>query len=247
VSSSNKWFVSPQIKPEAESRIFLFPYAGSGPAVFSKWTAEFPSTIEAQIVHYPGRGSRYNEAPIKSLAFFVESLAQAIQPLLDKPFAFFGHSMGGMIAFELAHYLRQRGHSQPSALFISACAAPQVPKFHPPIHTLPDDEFLKSLKELNGMPSEISHDIELINTLLPVLRADFELIETYQHVPGKPLECPILAFSGLDDPRISREQLEVWALHTSAKFESKYYAGDHFFINMARTAIIEKITSEFYK
>lgn len=241
MSSSNKWFVCSQIKPEAESRIFLFPYAGSGPAAFSKWAAKFPSNIETQIVHYPGRGSRHNETPIKSLVTLVERLTQAIQPLLDKPFAFFGHSLGGTVAFELARRLHKNGIPQPHALFISACAAPQVSRIHPPIHTLPDDEFLNSLRELNGIPNEISQNAELLDILLPVLRADFELIETYQHVPGKPLECPVFAFGGHDDPRVSREQLEGWAMRTSAKFESKYFAGDHFFINTARNTIVGEI------
>jgi len=243
VSSSNKWFVCPQIKPEAESRLFLFPYAGGGPAVFSKWTAEFPSTIEAQIVHYPGRGSRYNEAPITSLAILVENLAQAIQPLLDKPFAFFGHSLGGTVAFELARHLRQNKLPQPSALFISACAAPQAPGLHPSIHTLPDDEFLNSLKEFGSIPNEILQNTELLDILLPVLRADFELIETYKHVPGETLACPIFAFGGNDDPRVSREQVEGWALQTSESFELKYYEGGHFFINMARDSIIGEMAS----
>ena len=245
MSSTNKWFVCPQIKTEAESRVFLFPYAGSGPAVFSKWTAEFPSNIEAQIVHYPGRGSRYNEKPFTSLNSMVDEISSAIQPLLDKPFTFFGHSLGGTVAFELARHLRQNGQSQLNAIFISACAAPQIPKILLPIHTLPDDEFLNSLKELGGIPNEILQNEELLDLLLPVLRADFELTETYQHKSAKPLECPIFAFGGLDDPRVSREQLEGWTIHTSAKFESRYFTGDHFFINAVKETIIGEIVSSW--
>jgi len=245
VSSLNKWFVCPQIKPEAESRVFLFPYAGGGPAIFSKWTAEFPANIEVQIVHYPGRGSRYNETPIKSLGTLVEELTQAIQPLLDKPFTFFGHSLGGTVAFELARHLRQNKLSQPNAIFISACAAPQMPKILPPIHALPDDEFLNSLKELGGIPNEILQNEEMLDLQLPVLRADFELIENYQYIASEPLECPILVFGGLDDPRVSREQLEGWTIHTSAKFESRYFTGDHFFINAVKETIIGEIVSSW--
>lgn len=239
----NNWLVCPQVRPEAVSRIFLFPYAGGAPSAFNKWSPEFPSTIETHIVHYPGRGSRHNEALLNSLDSLVEKLTHAIQPLLDIRFSFFGHSLGGTVAFELARHLRHNGLPQPSALFISACAAPQVPKSHPPIHTFPDDEFLNSLKELGGIPNEISQNNELLDILLPVLRADFELIETYQHVPGEPLECPILAFGGFDDPRVSLEQLEGWAMHTNAGFEAKYFAGDHFFINAARQSIIDEIAS----
>ncbi|HKJ37961.1 MAG TPA: thioesterase domain-containing protein, partial [Anaerolineales bacterium] len=158
----------------------------------------------------------------------------------------FGHSLGGTVAFELARHLCQNELSQPNAIFISACAAPQVPKTLPPIHTLPDHEFLNSLKELGGIPNEILQNKEMLDLLLPVLRADFELTETYQHKSAKPLECPIFAFGGLDDPRVSREQLEGWSMQTSGNFESKHYDGDHFFINTARAAIIEKITSRSY-
>ena len=243
MSSSNKWFVCPQIKPEAVSRVFLFPSAGGGPAVFNQWTAEFPSNIEAQIVHYPGRGSRHNEKPFTSLNSMVDELSSAIQLLFDKPFVFFGHSMGGTIAFVLAHHLRQNGFPQPSALFISASAAPQVSRVHPPIHTLPDNEFLSSLKDLGGIPNEILQNTELLEILLPLFRADFELIETYQHSPGEPLECPIFAFGGLNDPRVSREQLEKWSNQTNARFEPRYFAGDHFFINAVRESIIKEIAS----
>ena len=244
-SKSNNWFVCPQPNPKAESRLFFFPYAGGGPTVFNKWSAEFPSTIETWIAHYPGRGSRYNEPPIKNLATLVEKINNAIQPLLDKPFIFFGHSLGGLIAFELARHLRQRNLPQPNILFVSACGAPQLPDPHPPIHTLPDAEFIKSLQELNGIPSEVVNHSELMNLLLPALRADFEAIETYQYISNEhPLGCPIIVFGGYDDPRVSRERLEGWASHTNACFDSQYFSGDHFFINPVKESIMRSIAKE---
>lgn len=240
----NIWYVCPQIKPKTESRVFLFPYAGGGPTVFNKWNAGFPSTIEVQIVHYPGRGSRHDEAPIRSLFTLVERLAQAILPLLDKPYIFFGHSLGGTVAFELARHLRRNGLQQPTALFISACAAPQTPGPHTPVHRLSDNEFINSLKEIKGMPDEILQNREILDLLLPVLRSDFELIETYRYTPDKSLEYPILAFGGLDDPRVGCEQLEGWAKHTNTRFESRYFAGGHFYINVATEALIESIIRE---
>ena len=201
---NNKWFVTPHIKPEADARIFFFPYAGGGPAVFSKWSAELPVNLEAHIAHYPGRGSRHNETPIKSLLTMVDELSQAIQPFLDKPFAFFGHSLGGMLAFELARDLRKKGLPQPGILFISACGAPHIPDPHPMIHALPEGEFINSLEELNGIPQEILQNQEILNLLLPVLRADFELIETYKYTSDELLDSPILVFGGLDDKRISQ-------------------------------------------
>ena len=242
--NSDRWFVCPQPNPAAETRLFFFPYAGGGPAAFGKWCREFPSDNEAWVAHYPGRGSRFNEAPIRELADLVERIHQALQPLLDIPFAFFGHSLGGLVAFELARTLHQNHLPQPITLFVSACGAPHIPDPHPAIHDLPDAEFLTSLKELNGIPSEVLHQPDAMQVLLPILRADFELIETYRFTTVSLLNSPIIAFGGLDDNRVSRERLEGWALHTNSRFESHYFPGDHFFINSEKESITESITKE---
>jgi len=219
-------------------RLFFFPYAGSGPTVFNKWSVGFPSNMETWIAHYPGRGSRYKEPPVKELIALVEKIDDAIQPLLDKPFIFFGHSFGGMVAFELIRHLRRLKLPQPNILFVSACSAPQLPDPHPPIHALPDTEFVKSLQELNGIPAEVANHSELMELLLPMLRADFEAIESYQYTANEPLNCPIIAFGGDDDPRVSRESLDAWNSLTNANFRSQYFPGDHFFINTARESVI---------
>ena len=244
-ANSNKWFACPQAHSGAETRLFFFPYAGGGPAVFGKWYGELPNHLEGWVAHYPGRGSRNNEPPIKRLITLVENLAQAMQPLLDKPFAFFGHSLGGLVSFELARHLRQNNLPQPTMLFISACGAPQILDPHPPIHTLPDSEFLKALERLDGIPPEFLQDPDILKLFLPALRADFELIESYHYDSTEPpLDCPINAFGGLDDPRVSRDRLEGWASQTTSRFESQYFSGDHFFTNTSREAIIESITEE---
>ncbi len=241
--TSAKWFVCPQPDPSAESRLFIFPYAGGNPATFSKWTA---GNIETQIAHYPGRGSRFNEPPIKRLDALVENILQAIRPSLDKPFAFFGHSMGGLIAFELAQKLRQQNLPRPKCLFVSACAAPQFPDSNPPIHALPDNEFLDALKKFNGIPAEIMNQPEALNILLPILRADFEAVETYHFDPNEPpLDIPIIAFGGLDDERVIRERLEGWANQTASRFEAHNFPGGHFFLNDSRESIMSTIATEF--
>jgi medium-chain acyl-[acyl-carrier-protein] hydrolase len=234
---SNKWFLRPLPNEKAETRLFLFPYAGGGPAVFGKWLTKFEPHIETLIAHYPGRGARHNEPSISQINVLVEKLAEAIQPYLDKPFAFFGHSFGGLVAFELAK------HIQSHALFVSGCGAPHLSNPHPPIHHLPDPEFVRALKELNGIPPEVADNSELMELLLPTLRADFEAFERYQPNAHQ-LTCPILAFGGLDDPRIGREHLEGWVIHTTAGFRSHYFSGDHFFINTHKADIIASITSE---
>ncbi len=244
-SNLSNWFVCPQANPTAKTRLFFFPYAGAGPAVFSKWIVDLPTELEGLIAHFPGRGSRHNEPSINRLILLVEMLCQSIQPLLDRPFAFFGHSFGGLLAFELTRTLRQNNLPQPTILFVSACGAPHLPDPHAPIHTLPDMEFLEALQRLNGIPPELLKFPDVVGLLLPTLRADFEAIEKYVHNPVElPLSCPIEAFGGLDDPRVSQEYLEGWALYTKAGFKSQYFPGDHFFINTARESIIASIATE---
>jgi medium-chain acyl-[acyl-carrier-protein] hydrolase len=240
--TSTKWFVCPQPNLAAETRLFIFPHAGGSPAAFSKWTS---GNIETYIAHYPGRGSRFNEPMIKKLDTLVENLLREIQPLLDKPFALFGHSMGGLIAYELARSLQHFSLPRPPRLFISACAAPQLPESNPPIHSLPEHEFLEASKKFNGVPAEISDQAEALNVLLPVLRADFEAVETYRFDPKEhPLDIPIIAFGGLDDERVRRERIEGWASQTNSTFKTQYFPGGHFFINTARDAVISSIAAE---
>ena len=235
------WFVAPRVDPNAECRLFIFPYAGGSPAAFSKWTIE---NGECWTAHYPGRGSRHSEPLIKNVPSLVEPLLQAIHPLLDKPSAFFGHSMGALIAFELARSLRRNHLPQPKFLFVSACGAPHIPDPHPPIHALPDDEFLAALQNLNGVPSELLRQPEAIQLLLPIVRADFEAVETYQYISEHPLEIPIIAIGGSHDPRVSRERLEGWLTQTSAGFQSHIFDGDHFFIHTEKDTILDLIQAK---
>lgn len=243
VDVSSKWFVRPQVKPEAKSRLFFFPYAGGAPAVFTKWCADLPSHIEGVAVHYPGRGSRFNEPVINDMSRMVADLAQNIQPLLDKPFPFFGHSMGGLIAFELARKLRTQHLQTPSQLFISACDAPHLPDANQKIHQLPDDEFLHELDQLNGIPGELKNP-EVMSLLLPIVRADFQLVENYEYQPEEPFDFPISAFGALNDPRVNRERIEAWSIHTKAKFVSQFFPGNHFFINETKEDILKRIIHE---
>lgn len=223
----------------------MFPYAGGGPTAFGKWISDFPAHIEVRIAHYPGRGSRHNEAPIKDLAVLIGSIQFAIQPLLDKPFAFFGHSFGGLVAYVLTQSLRQNNLPQPKVLFISACSAPHIPDPNPSTHTLTDPEFVNALRKFNGIPSEIVNNPKIIELLLPTLRADFEAVESYQHDSSeRPLSCPIVVFGGSNDPRVSQERMEGWASLTRSRFTSIYFPGDHFYINSVKDEIVQSITRE---
>ena len=237
----NRWLVCLQPNSSATARLFIFPYAGGAPSSFNKWAAEFSKDIEVRIAHYPGRGSRFNEPPIKELFVLVEEIANAIQPVLDKPFFFFGHSLGAVLAFELARRL----NPQPQILFVSACGAPHVPNPNRPVHALSDSEFIKSLQELNGLPAEVASNAELMELFLPALRADFEAIENYRYISNeRRLDCPIVAFGGSEDSHVDHTRLESWDHHTNGSFKTKIFPGDHFFINTTRQSVITSMIAE---
>jgi medium-chain acyl-[acyl-carrier-protein] hydrolase len=241
---SSSWFVCHRANAAAAQRLFLFPYAGAGPAAFTRWSAGLSSHIEGCIVHLPGRGSRHLEPARRALMVLIEELAPVIRPLLDRPFAFFGHSFGALLAFELVRCLQRNHLPQPTALFVSGCRAPHLPDPHPPIHGLPEAEFLKELKNYNGLPAELMSQADAMKILLPIRRADFQAFETYAYDFDLPLGCPIVAFGGSSDLRVSRDELEGWALQTKSSFRSEYFPGDHFFLNTARDSLIASIVAE---
>ncbi len=238
------WLLCPRPDPQARLRLLCFAYAGGGPPIFHHWAGGLPAGVEVCAVQLPGRGARVREAPFTRLAPLVETLASALRPDLDKPFALFGHSVGALIAFELARALRRRGQPLPAHLFVSGCGAPQLPDPRLPIHALPDGEFVAELAQLGGTPAEVLAHAELMALLLPALRADFALSETYVCAEEPPLACPVTAFGGVDDARVSRDRLEGWREQTVGSFTLRLFPGDHFFINTARPALLEALAGQ---
>jgi medium-chain acyl-[acyl-carrier-protein] hydrolase len=150
--------------------------------------------------------------------------------------------MGALVCFELAHALRQ--HQHPVHLFLSGRRAPQVPAPHPPIHALPDSQFVEKLRRLNGTPEAVLREPELMEVLLPVLRADFAICETYAFAPHPPLDCPVSAFGGLEDHEAGYDDLAAWRDHTRGAFTLLMLPGDHFFLHSSRTLLLQAISDE---
>lgn len=242
----NPWFPGRVANPHAALNLFCFPYAGGGAQVFRRWQEAFPPDKQVQVyaAQYPGRASRLREPPIKDCRAMVEALAPFILPLTERPFAFFGHSMGAIVAFELARLLRRRHGREPVRLFVSGRRAPQVPSQEPPTYELPDAEFVEELRRLNGTPQEVLEHPELMQLMLPIIRADFTLTQSYVYEPEPPLDCPITVFGGTDDADVSREHLSAWCEHTTAPCALQMFAGDHFFLNVARDDLVRAITRE---
>lgn len=235
--SKTAWLSIQNPNPEALVRLFCFPYAGGGPHVFRNWSDLLPPGVEVCAVQLPGRGGRMSEPPYKRIPPLVEALSQALSPFFDKPFAFFGHSLGALISFETARQLRRELKASPARLFVSGRRAPQIPREYA-IYNLPEREFLSELKRLNGTPAQILEDPDLMRIMMPVLRADFEIVGTYAYTPESPLEIPISVFGGLNDGEAERAELEAWREQTTTDFSLRMFAGDHFFIHTARSSIL---------
>lgn len=242
--TSNSWIRCPKPNPQARLRLFCFPYAGGWTLSFRTWSESLPTAVEVCTVELPGRGTRLLETPFTRLEPLVQVLAQALLPHLDKPFAFFGHSMGGLVSFELARFLRKNFGLIPVHLFVSGRCAPQLPATDPPIHALPEPEFLEELRRLNGTPQEVLKNAELRQLCLPALRADFAVIETYVYKAGLTLDCPITAFGGLQDREVSCDQLEAWRDQTSASFSQQMLPGDHFFLHSAQPLLLQILSQK---
>ena len=241
---SDSWIFGRRPNPEAGLRLFCFPYAGSSAAVFRTWADDLPASVDVCPVQYPGHGTRLMEPSYTRLSPLVEALVPALEPLMDRPFAFFGHSLGAIVSFELARELRRRLGLLPVCLFVSAGRAPQAPSRHQPIHSLADADFLEEMRRLNGTPSEILASAELMRILLPILRADFTVGETYVYSPEPPLACRIVSMGGEQDPRVSRGDLEAWRAQTSAGFTLRTFPGDHFFLNTDRRRLLQFLSDE---
>jgi medium-chain acyl-[acyl-carrier-protein] hydrolase len=225
----------------ARLRLCLFPCAGGSPSSYQGWSADLPLDVEPFAIQLPGRSERFREAPIETLPPVIKAICDGLKPLAGLPFAFFGHSLGALIAFEVCRELRRRNMPLPVHLFVAGRAAPQLPARKPLIHQLPDASFLDELNLLGGIPPEALADDELMELLIPTLRADIILHETYVFAAEPPLACPITAFGGMSDQDVTSDDLHAWRAQTAAEFTYGEFKGGHFFVQTARQNLIEII------
>lgn len=243
-SVTGEWFCLDRERPEAELNVFCLPYAGGSALIFRDWGDFLPPQVRVVPIELPGRGARLNEPPFVRLPALIEALAEAMRPALDAPFALFGHSMGAVIAFELARRLRSQHRVEPQKLFVAGRRSPQLPRTEPITYNLPDDAFIKELHRLAGTPREVLEHTELMQLFIPLLRADFEFIETYEYGAGEPLGCPITVYGGLQDDEVEREWLLPWKVHTTSRFEIRMLPGDHFFIRSSQDVLLRVLAEE---
>jgi surfactin synthase thioesterase subunit len=216
-------------------RLFCFPYAGGAASAYRNWYGGALSGFEVCPVQLPGRERRINDVPVERIPLLVDQLAEVLP--LDRPFAFFGHSMGALVAFELTRELRRRGCAMPAHLFFSGAQAPQLGPNRPPRYRLSREHLIVELRKLGGTPEMVLEDPELLDLVLPAIRADFALIDTYQYSHASPFTCPITVFSGEDDSEVEPFDVIQWRPHTVGSFRHISFPGDHFFITSSFDAV----------
>lgn len=231
VHTTSRWFPYPSPSLNTPLRMFCFPYAGGGASTYRTWGAHLKHLTEVYPVELPGRETRLKEKPMDRFMPLVHTLVEIMYPLLDKPFVLFGHSMGAILAFEICRTLRQQQGPLPECLVVSGAKPPQLRERSAPLHTMGDDAFISALRGFNGTPEAVLKNQELMKLMLPVLRADFTLDETYEYVEQPGLGCPIIAFAGDADKEAPETSMRAWSQLTSERFELQVIPGNHFYIH----------------
>lgn len=225
-------------------RLFCFPLAGGSTSLFQSWQGFHP-LVQVAPVEFPGRASRFNELPHRRLEPLVQEVAKALTPFLDKPFAFFGHSMGALVAFELTRFLERTRAISPRCLYISGRRPPQLAE--PPRrlrYDLPEQEFRGEIRGIGGIPRDFLDNASTMDMLVPIFRADLELVQTYRYAGGPLIRCPISVFSGTEDPDAGPDSGAAWRELTSGPFSIHPIPGDHFFILQSRKALLDALSRE---
>ena len=235
-----RWIVAPPAA-DAEVRLFCFPPAGAGAATYRLWSAELSPEIDVFRIQPPGRESRFRESRCTDIETYLEELMPELLPLLDQPFAFFGHSMGSLIAFRLTQRLQHEYSLIPMHLIISSFHPPQaIPNEH--IRNLPQEAFIRELRDrYDGIPDQILEEPDLLELMLPIIRDDLAIVESYSYQCQPSLLCPISAFGGFTDKWVNESQLYRWCECTTAEFGVSMFPGNHYYLDPALSDLISAI------
>jgi medium-chain acyl-[acyl-carrier-protein] hydrolase len=241
---SSPWQVRWRPLPEAGLRLFCLPHAGGGATAYRLWATELAPSVEVVAIRLPGRECRFRERPLTRIAEVAPTLLHDLEPMLDRPYAWFGHSMGALIAFECCRLATRRGLPAPRCLAVSGRAAPHLPSREPPVHDAPTPRLLARLREMGGTPREILDDPAVLGSMLPLLRADFGVTETYHYRPAPPLDQPILAYGGSDDHFANPGEVRAWAQHTTSGCTVRILDGGHFFLHESAGTLLRQLGAD---
>ena len=240
----DKWFFAWLPSATARVQLICFPHAGAGASTFRQWPSLLPPDVDVCLIQLPGREDRLAEPPFSRLPPLVDTLVRVLEPVLHKPFALFGHSMGALVAFELARALRASGAPQPVHLLIAAKQPPQLPEVQPPVHGLPDEHFLAEVRRLNGTSDAVLRHPELMRLMTPLLRADIAVCETYQYVDAPPLACPLSVFAAEGDASARPDRMADWSRQTTSRYRLHKFQGDHFFVQREVAAVVAGVSRD---
>jgi len=238
----NSWFIRPAPKVKPKLRLICFAYAGGNASLFYDWHQYLPYEVELLLIQLPGRANRIMEPALDSMCQIMQALLSFANELTATPYILFGHSLGSRIAFELAYQLQKLGKKEPQHLIASASRAAHLKREAQPSYLLPDDEFIRELQGLNGTPDVILNNNELLQLLLPLLRADFKVAECYQSLPEK-IACDFTVLIGTQDVDVGYEDALAWQELTSKNTSITEIQGDHFFIHHNVQAVIDAVVT----
>ena len=241
---TNSWIVKPKPNPSAQLKLVCLPFEGGGSNSFRNWVQFLPKQIELLAIEIPGRGQRLREPLRTRMHELVPDITSSLSKELDRPYALFGHSMGTLLGIELSHHLRAEYQQEATHLFFSGRGAPHLPSKEKPIHHLPEDEFITQIRHYNGTPKEVLDHEELMELMVPILRADFEVCETYSYNNHPKLSCPLSIYGGLQDVAAPREAMQAWAELTEGPFNLRMFPGDHFFILSNTQTLLSSILKD---
>jgi medium-chain acyl-[acyl-carrier-protein] hydrolase len=243
---SPRYWIFPQPSPQAKLILLAAPYAGGGASVFHTWPSDLPG-IELAALRLPGREQLLSEPPLRCLSDVVDAVVPEAAGFLDRTYVLFGHSLGALIAFQIARELRRRYAAPPALLMVSACQAPQVLRLRRTFD-LPDRELVRTLSDPHRAPvtegSSFAESPELVELMLPTIRADLEVAQTYEFQPESPLPCPIVAFCGTRGDEVLPSQMQPWADQAAGGFRLHLIDGGHLFLIDRRPQLLELIRDE---
>ena len=226
------------------ARLVCFPWCGAGASVYRRFAPGLPDTIELLAVQLPGREDRFGEAPLVSMDSIVQEIVKDLVPLCDRTLVLFGHSMGAVVAHETALALRQRIGREPDLLIVSGYGAPSVTAFpKQQWHLATDKDLVGRLRELGGTPEEILSERHAMQSLLPVVRADYEALETHMVLPLPPLSCPIVVCTSDGDSEVTRNSAEAWRAYTDGAFHVQQFEGNHFYLYSQPRVLTRKLAA----
>ncbi|MFP7226339.1 thioesterase domain-containing protein [Priestia filamentosa] len=227
--------------------LFCFPYAGGSGSIFHEWKKPLSANFDLKPIHYAGRGKRFNEPFYNNMNEAVTDICKLISSQLDdNDYIFFGHSMGGLIAYEVCRKLIENGYKPPLHMFISGIRPPDMIRMRK-IHNLPDSKFRKELKKLNRTPREVFENKQLMDIFIPILRSDFKLIEKYKFESmNSKITSNITVMYGTED-NMTKEEMMRWSNFTTKKTQICKFQGGHFFINDKFFEVIDYINQKIVR